>query len=335
MTSDFTEAIHLVSSDSAGGLVKQVVKPDGVPRKNVKILSEQLTIGPCDVDPVRHVELRRAWNAAIGDQYLETFGLDDLRAAVAGDRPVVVWATRAYADLVWLWWILDGLRRIGPLTQPPILVRPKPDDPRDTVGGTPPEKGVAAVADARAISDDELREGAELWKLFASPDPRAFNEARRRGSQVFPELRGSAEFHGAWFPRLQDGQLHLSEYDQFLLESLTGEWLMPCDLLSPTIIPGWESLLRTFGSYYVPIWRLRAWAARGVVAREARGYANGNRLEQDVFRLADKVRVLLENGLETVGDAPSACVGGCRLYDPATPWVRVSNGPDWRLTVHT
>jgi len=311
------------------------VKPDGVPRKNVKILSEQLTIGPCDVDPVRHVELRRAWNAAIGDQYLETFGLDDLRAAVAGDRPVVVWATRAYADLVWLWWILDGLRRIGPLTQPPILVRPKPDDPRDTVGGTPPEKGVAAVADARAISDDELREGAELWKLFASPDPRAFNEARRRGSQVFPELRGSAEFHGAWFPRLQDGQLHLSEYDQFLLESLTGEWLMPCDLLSPTIIPGWESLLRTFGSYYVPIWRLRAWAARGVVAREARGYANGNRLEQDVFRLADKVRVLLENGLETVGDAPSACVGGCRLYDPATPWVRVSNGPDWRLTVHT
>lgn len=213
MTSDFTEAIHLVSSDSAGGLVKQVVKADGVPRKNIKILSEQLTIGPCDVDPVRHVELRRAWNAAIGDQYLETFGLDDLRAAVAGDRPVVVWATRAYADLVWLWWILDGLGRIGPLAQPPILVRPKPDDPRDTVGGTPPEKGVAAAADARAISDDELREGAELWKLFASPDPRAFDEARRRGSQVFPELHGSAEFHGAWFPRLQDGQLYLSEYD--------------------------------------------------------------------------------------------------------------------------
>jgi hypothetical protein len=39
----------------------RVSKPDGVPRKHVKILSEQLTIGPCDIDPKKHVELRRAW----------------------------------------------------------------------------------------------------------------------------------------------------------------------------------------------------------------------------------------------------------------------------------
>ena len=121
MTPTLTKAIHLVSSDSASGHVKQVVKPDGVPRKNIRILSEQLTVGPCDVDPERHVELRRAWNTEIGDEYLETFGLDDLRAAVAGDRPVVVWATRAYADLVWLWWILDGLGRLGPLARPPLV----------------------------------------------------------------------------------------------------------------------------------------------------------------------------------------------------------------------
>jgi len=335
MAPTLTNAIHLVSSDSASGHVKQVVKPDGVPRKNIRILSEQLTVGPCDVDPERHVELRRAWNAEIGDEYLETFGLDDLRAAVAGDRPVVVWATRAYADLVWLWWILDGLGRLGPLARPPLLVRPKPDDPRETVGGITPEAGRTALAVARAISDDEFREGAELWKLYASQDPRAFDEARRRGSSAFPELHESAEFHGSWFPRRQDGRLYLSEYDQCLLGSLTGEWLMPCDLLSTTVIPRWGGLLRPFGSYYVPIWRLPTWAAHGVVAREPRGYANGNLLEQDVFRLTGRARGLLENGLATVGDAPSVYVGGCQLYDPATPWVRVSDGSDWRLTVHT
>jgi hypothetical protein len=331
MASDFTEAIHLVSSDSASGHVKQATKLAGLPRQ-VRILGERLTVGPCDVDPQKHVELRRAWNAEEGD---ETFGLDELRVAIAGDLPVVVWATRAYPDLVWLWWILDGLKRIGPRTHPTMFVRPKPDDPLSTVGGIAPEAGREALTVARRISDDEFREGAELWRLFASPDPRAFDEARRRGSVVFPELNESAELHGAWFPRLADGRLHLSEYDQCLLASLTDEWLMPCDLLNPTVTPGWERLLRTFGSYYVPIWRLHAWAAHGVVAREARGYANGNRLEQDVFRLTGRALDLLDNGLETVGNAPTVYVGGCRIHDPATPWVRVSDESGWRITAHT
>jgi hypothetical protein len=142
-------------------------------------LSEPLALGPCHVDPVRHVELRRAWNAEEDDKFLKTFGLDDLRAAVANDLPVFVWATQAYAELVWLWWILDGLERIGPRASPAFLVRP--DGQLETVAGLPPKKGSKALKVARVISDDELREGAELWRLFASPDPRAFDEARRTG----------------------------------------------------------------------------------------------------------------------------------------------------------
>jgi hypothetical protein len=330
MTPTLIDAIHLVPTDSAGGHVKQVVKPDRVPRTNVKILSEQLTIGPCDVDPVRHVELRRTWNAEIGDEYLETFGLDDLRAAVAGDRPVVVWATRAYADLVWLWWILDGLGRIGPLARPALLVQPKSDDPHDTVGGMPHEAGRAALAVARAISGDELREAAELWRMYASPDPSAFDEARRRGSSVFPELSESADLYGDWFPRLEDGRLRLAEHDKRLLASLTDEWVTFWDLMKLiTETPGWERLLWTFGSYSVPLWRLRAWAARGVVECEVRDHDNDNPI--DAFRLTDKVRALLANGLEGVGDAPPLYVGGCRINDPASPWGRVANDAGWRL----
>jgi hypothetical protein len=334
MAPSLTNAIHLVSSDSASGHVKQVVKPDGVPRKNIRILSEQLTVGPCDVDPERHVELRRAWNAEIGDEYLETFGLDDLRAAVAGDRPVVVWATRAYADLVWLWWILDGLGRLGPLARPPLLVQPKPDDPRETVGGITPEAGRAALAVARAISDDEFREGAELWKLFASPDPRAFDEARRRGSLVFPELRESADLYGDWFPRLDGGRLRLAEHDERLLASLTDEWLITWDLNELiTEKHGWERLLWTHGSL-APFWRLRQWAAHGVVVREVRDdHDNDDRLEceRTMFRLTERTRALIVNGLEGVGAAPTIYVGGCRLNDPVSPWVRVADDAGWRI----
>lgn len=328
MTPTLTDAIHLVSCESASGHVLQV----GVPRANIRILSEQLMAGPCDVDPERHVEMRRAWNAEIGDEYLKTFGLEDLRAAVAGDRPVVIWATRAYRELVWFWWILDGLERISPLAQLPLLVQPKPEDPSDTVGGTAPEAGSAALAVARAVSDDEFREGAKLWRLFASPDPRAFDEARRTGSAAFPELREHADLHGAWFPRLHDGQLYLSEYDQSLLASLTGRWRMPYKFLGHTIkIPGWLRTLRAFGSYSIPIWRLRAWAALDVIDRQFLDDANGNLLEQDVFRLTDKTRALLTDGIGSIGDAPSIYVGGCRIHDPESSWVRIADDDGWQI----
>jgi hypothetical protein len=288
-------------------------------------LSERLTIGPCDVDPERHVELRRAWDA---EALSETFGLDDLRAAVAGELPVVIWATRAYDELVWLWWILDGLAR---LHRPPFVARPVLADPLETVAGATPEEGRAALRVARALRDDEIREGCELWRLYASPEPLAFDEARRRGSQAFPELSESAELLDTWFPRLDDGRLRLSEHDERLLRSLTDEWLMPLDLSKLiTKTRGWERLLWPFGGF-VLIWRLRQWAAHGAVSREIRDPNNDNPLERDAFRLTDRARALLVNGIEGVGDAPPICVGGCRLNDPAAPWVLVAEDSGWRI----
>lgn len=319
MAPNLIEAIHLVSSDSAAGHVRRV----GVPRKHIRILSELLTIGPCDVEPERHVALRRTWNA---EESRETFGLDDLRAAVAGELPVIVWATRAYADLVWLWWVLDGLRRFGPLPQPMFLARPRLDHPLLTVGGATVEEALAALADAHPLQDDELREGAELWKLYASPVPLAFDEARRRGSPVFPELRESAELHGTWFPRFDGGHLRLAEHDELLLGCLTDRWLTMREFIFK--VPGHARLLWPFGGF-VPVRRLRAWAAHGAIAREARSHDSF--LEQDAFQRTNRTRALLVHGLERMDDAPPFYVGGCRLYDPAAPWVRVTDGSGWQL----
>lgn len=333
MASSISETLHLVSCDSAAGGVMHA----GARRLFVRNLSEHLAIGPCDVDPKKHAELRRAWNAGHGYESMQTFALDELRTSVAGDRPVVVWATRAYAEIVWLWWVLDSLARVGPLAHQ--LARPDTDTPLTTVGGVTPETALkAAFSGAHVISEDEFREGAELWKLFTSPDPRVFDEARRNGSTVFPELRDSADLYGDWFPRLEDGRLRLSMNDERILASLTDELLITWDLNKRiSNESAWEQRLWAHGGL-VAFWRLRQWAEHGVVAREMRVHERGEEAldcERTFFRFTDKSRALLENGLESVGDAPPLYVGGCHLNDPAAPWVRVSDGSDWRIIVHT
>lgn len=248
----FPEAIHLVSSDSAAGCVKFC----GGRPAYIHYTNDQLTVGPCDQDPERHLELRRTWHAE--EDWKRLFGLEDVRAAIAGDRPVVLWATRAFSDLLWLWWALDGLGRIAADRQQIFLARPRPEDPLECVGGSTPDEARPALAAATRVLDNELREGAELWMQYASPSPVAFDEARRRGSRVFPELASNAELHGAWFPRLKGGRLHLSDLDEVLLGCVSDSWRSTRDLQiaeAERLTP----LVRSTDGFY-PIKRLRAWA---------------------------------------------------------------------------
>jgi hypothetical protein len=68
-------AIHLVSSDSAAGCLLQL----GVKRAQIRIAMDYLTVGPCDRDPERHRELRRAWAPV---ESMGPYGFDDVGAAM-------------------------------------------------------------------------------------------------------------------------------------------------------------------------------------------------------------------------------------------------------------
>jgi hypothetical protein len=96
---------------------------------------------------------------------------------------------------------------------------------------------------------------------------------------------------------------------------------------------GWQRLLWTYGGL-VAFWRLRQWSAHGVVSREVRAHGNGDTLEceRTLFRLTDRTRYLLENGLDGVGAAPPIYVGGCRINDPSAAWVRIADATGWRIT---
>ena len=194
MPPSLEEAIHLVPGSAAAGQL--IGMRAGI--KRIYRSDDRLTSGPCDVDPVRHAELRRAWDTdGVPYAWRSPFDLADLRAAIAGDDPVVLWGTCAYLDLVWLWWALDGLGRIGAAGPRCFLARPHSEAPYVAMGGLPPDAARIALAAATPITGDEWREGAELWIQYASPSPLAFDETRRRGSSAFPELTSSAEPHGA------------------------------------------------------------------------------------------------------------------------------------------
>ena len=253
-------------------------------------------------------------------------GLEELRAAIANDAPVVLWGTRAYSDLVWLWWGLDALRHIGAEKERFFLARPRPQDARDTTGGSTSGEARIALEAARPITDDEWREGSDLWLEFASPSPLAFDEARRTGSSVFPELTSSAELHGAWFPRLAVGRLQLSEIDDDLLGALDDSWRTTHDVFGRLTQERAERVACRFHPF-IAIHRLRDWASLGVLEREVQ--VDENPFAQDRFRANDRTRTLLERGLDNVGDAPQLYIGGCVVNDPASPWVRIENDNGW------
>lgn len=320
----FAEAIHLVSSGPGSGNLIQA----GAQRRRIHYSDDRLTNGRCDVDSVRHEELRRAWDT---EGWIRRLDLEALRAAIAGDEPVVLWGTRAFSDLVWLWWALDGLGRIGAEGPRFFLARPQPQDPLETVGGSTPDEARIALAAARPITGDEWREGADLWIKYASPSPLAFDEERRRGSSVFPELTSSAELHGAWFPRLTDGRLHLSELDEVLLGGFDDSWRSTSEFLRTLPLDRLARLVWPFAHFFC-VHRLRAWATHGVLEHEA--LADENPWAQDRFRATERTRALLSHGLDRVDDAPQLYVGGCVVHDPASPWVRIEDDSGWRLAPH-
>lgn len=322
MPPPLAEANHVVSSAPAAGLLLAA----GAQRKRIRGFEDWTMGGACVADPLDREELLRSCDA---DGWHNRSSLELLRAAVADDAPVVLWATRAYSELVWLWWALEGFRRIGVEGERLFLARPRPRNPQDTIGDSPAELRIALEA-AKPVTADEWREACDLWSKFASPSPLAFDEARRTGSSVFPELTSSAELHGVWFPRLFDGRLEMSEVDEDLLGALDDSWCTMQDILERLTPERLDRVARCFHGFF-SIDRLCAWGSLGALEHEE--LDDDNPWEEDRFRATARTRVLLEHGLDNVADAPQLYVGGCLVNDPASPWVRIEDDAGWRIVL--
>lgn len=243
----------------------------GLPKDaDLIVVDDTPGIGPCRSDPEQHRQLRRSYWLAEEEifsprrrrlrkkdrsDFLRTFtgwspsaktlfhtrGFAEALNHFSSKRRVILWTTRDWTDRLVLWWLLDAIDRSHiDRSRFSIAQASSPDAPTDSRQPNPdrlaciPARNLRIAFDnRRLLSRKTLSEGARLWRKFCRASPKVFDAARRRGSEVFPDLTAIAEWHGLWFPRrdTRSAKIRLSEFDEIILEGFSSEeWRTPLDV---------------------------------------------------------------------------------------------------------
>jgi hypothetical protein len=357
---EIQEAVHLFHGDSSAGTARY-----GGWGRHLVVARDTLSWGPCDRDPVRHGKKRRAhWLAydrlllrthpglapriaretAQGRRRVEKeiFAAPELLKALAGHplrRPIVLWTTPTWSDRLTLFWALDALHDLDIEKRAVWVAQPRWTSPRVPVseaslGCFNPDQLQDAFALAQRLSGGMLEEGGALWRKYSWPSPLAFDEARRRGSQLFPELSQLAEVHGKHFPRVsgRSRRLRLSELDELFLSRFRPDrWLRPIDCLKrPLIRDAVFTTLATHGETFFTH-RLRVWARERDPPLLQRDLPEGGHYHRVSYRLTPRGALLLERGLERPEEAPPLFTGGCLVYSGKRSWVRRDHRGAYRI----
>jgi len=191
----------------------------------------------------------------------------------------------------------------------------------------------AHLAAARSWPRERYDQAVALWEQFVDPDPRPFAQRCRRGIQGFPELGSIWAFLSRFFPRLStERSLHLSRYDELLLQALSTRWKTPVKVVvSDTIQDHWDFIF-CVGDLTLTH-RLAAWAehnASSAVERAPGPRGPDRPMWSSVYRLTKHGKQLRER-LPELADAPRLPVGGAEAYAPEAPWVLRDDGRLARL----
>ncbi|MCH8047625.1 MAG: hypothetical protein IID44_28360 [Planctomycetes bacterium] len=324
-------------------------------------IPNSLMLGPCHRDDRTHQVLReRFWDefeeqrlSLLSDaqrswvfsqegqdqQKASTINADQLRRKVSAlppTTPLVVWSTRAWDDRLYVWWTAAALQCCSSATGRVWLAESRAFemDNEERIWSllSHNQNQLDQVLEQAILASGEyLDEASQLWQAYADPSPLEFDRLRRTTSTQFPDLRDVAEPHGYGFPNIdQNARLRLSDLDQFLLGWLSPDkWTRPLDV----IIGMMKTDGRMFCAYNesFPAFRLHQWRnhrpERPTIVSEHREGANS--LTRITYRLTDHGSGIVHRGLDALDDAPAMHVGGCRVYDPAHPWVRRNGGDGW------
>lgn len=178
-----------------------------------------------------------------------------------------------------------------------------------------------------------VRAGSVLWRKYSASSPRKLDEARRKGSAVFPELADIANGYAQLFPRkVSDSpQVRLSEVDTVFLGLFRdARWLCPARSIKPSLMQVFDLL----GSDCFFLQRLRQWANHEaddpILLRrdEPKGVSAWTKVS---YQLSPRGRRILINRLDRIGDAPPMHVGGCRVYSGKRPWVLFLQDENWHI----
>jgi hypothetical protein len=305
------DAVHVTHGDAAAAGLR------AVGAKNVIVWRDLLTIGRCDADPAVHRRERAAhWGVPIDDWV-------DLDVALAGARELVIWSRRNWSDRVYFWALCDKLAKVSN-----VRVCEPETDADGWSGALKPERLRAAWQAVRPLDPATAAEARALWAAYVSPSPVAFDGKRRAGSMAFPELSRIAVGHGDWFPgRAADGRLRLSDVDDRLFHWIDEEWRSGVDLLKTPGARAPVSLLMSWLGDNNVFRRLTEWARLGAV--ETRG--DHDQVREFSVRMTEAGRRLHDEGAASVAELAPVWIGGCYINDAKRPWVRVTDGEDWKI----
>lgn len=333
--------------------------------RDVVVLPDSLTLGPCHIDPGIHGGLRqefwlsfehlifalcarkppRSRESHRDELAREIHTSGQLIAALEGfadSRPIVLWTSPNPGDRVAFWWMLDALGR-GGIAPARCWVADsrEPEDGPDALrsyGAQLPEKILGAWARLGPLTPARVRQGASLWAKYTSPSPASLERLRRARTTDAVDRRVLAELFRWMLPRATDAfraPLRLSEFDQFLLGHLDEHnWFRPMDVLAnPPRESGTRQLMAWLGDR-VFLQRFAAWGCHrpdepSLVSRPLPDGANAG--TSVAYRLTPKGRRIVDVGLDDPEDAPEFPIGGHRAYRGTPLWARHIAGNAWRV----
>jgi hypothetical protein len=341
------DGVHVVRGVSAAGVVKSAGARRIIP------LPDDLAVGPSSRSVKLHPKVRqRFWRSAyviarsdpdfneVSGDAVALLGADGVAEAQAKQGgPVFLWANGGWNDLLILGWLLDGAgRRGGDWARARLagdLRIPMP------LGWFNPTQLSPYGQDTQEITAPLREELIELWRAYTAPTPEHLERLRR--TPTLPTLVEGLGIYASQLPQRvpRARRMRLPLVDEVLLRIVPARRFARFpDLFKDT--PGsrerWPraglySMISYFGDLF-PQARLAAWSMGSTPAIEQIalpvGTDPGGRPYNTSWRLTERGRRFLANGIDGPDDLPAVVVGGYSS-DRAESWCCAYRGSGWRL----
>lgn len=341
-------AVHLMPAHQSLG---------SIPKLALIYCGDHLAVGPCNVDPLKHQEDRRAyfdgWPASPTSNAKTKTGrlrrsadvprrencwsasnlkeLEEALNCASKSTPIVVWTSPSYVERLKLFWFIDSFERLQiDRTRVWISQSCGDDEPGGvsrSLGAHPDANLAEAFSKAFQVSNFDYDQLAKLWQYYACDDAANFDQQRRRPLDLAPFIGSDTNIYVDLFPQMDgDGKLQLSSLDQSLLQLVPAEQFVTVAEVMIALASSRQNLQPCFGEL-IFLNRLCEFArAESSPLLELQIVEGVNRLTQTRFKLTSCGKQVIAEGLSTMNDAPPMHVGGAIAYRDGFFAARDGNG---------